>query len=387
VLHLKTLGGAVLAGDAGPLSGAAAQRKSLALLGLLAPAADRGVSRDKLMAFLWPDADTERAGHRLTQLIYALRRELGIDDLFLGSTDVRLNPTRVESDARQFRAARQSGRLEQACALYGGPFLDGFFLSNAPEFDRWVEVERAGFAREFTECLETLAADAAARGDLRKASEWWQQLADHDPLSSRVTVHLMSVLAAAGNRAGALERARSYQELVERELEAAPNPAVLALAQQLRERPATPGLRPPPRSGTSVAVLPFTNLSSVQQNDFFLEGLVEEVTDALSRLDAVRVASRRSAAVLAGENLDAREIGRRLEVDALLEGSVRQAEDRIRLSVQLVNVRDGRQLWSERFERDVTDVFALQDELASAISGAVKGPLAALRSSGPSPRG
>jgi TolB-like protein len=292
-----------------------------------------------------------------------------------------LNPQRIESDACGFRASLQSGELAHAAALYAGPFLDGFFLSGAPEFDRWVENERAGFAREFTECLETLAADAAARGDLRKASEWWQRLAEHDPLSSRVTVHLMSALAAAGNRAGALERARSYQELVERELEAAPNPAVLALAEQLRRSP--PGREgvaaPVSPSSTAVAVLPFANLSPVEQNDFFAEGLVEEVMSALARLDGIRVAARRSAAVIGRQDLDAREIGRRLEVDALLEGSVRQAEDRVRLSVELVDVSDGHRLWSERFERRAADSFALQDELAAAIVQGMEAPLRGLR--------
>jgi TolB-like protein len=380
MLHLKTLGAAVLEGDAGPLGGAAAQRKSVALLALLAPAGERGVSRDKIVAYLWPDADAERAGHRLTQVLYALRRDLGVDDLFVGSADLRLNPSRLSCDAGDFRVARQAGDLACAVLLYAGPFLDGFFLTGAPEFERWVENERAGFAREYEEALETLAAEAAGRGDARQAAEWWQRLADHDPLSSRVTVHLMSALAAAGNRAAALEWARAHQELVQRELEAAPNPAVLALADQLRRRPeSTPMVRAPRPGEVSIAVLPFANLSSVPGNDFFSEGLTEEVMTGLAQLAGVRVAARTSVNAFRKDELDAREIGRRLGVGALLEGSIRQSGDRVRLTAQLMAASDGCHLWSEKFERRVEDPFAVQDELAQAIVQGVRGSLAGLR--------
>jgi TolB-like protein len=266
-------------------------------------------------------------------------------------------------------------------SLYAGPFLDGFFLTGAPEFDRWMENERAGFAREYAEALETLAAKAAVRGDARRAAEWWQRLADHDPLSSRVTVHLMSALAAAGNRAGALEWARSYQELIHRDLEAAPNPAVLALAEQLRRHPeSTPLVPVPVRPGEiSVAVLPFTNLSSEPGNDFFSEGLTEELMSRLAQVEGVRVASRTSVNASRREALDVREIGRRLGVGALIEGSIRQAGDRIRLTAQLMAASDGWPLWSENFERRLQDPVAVQDALAEAIVQGVRGPLARLR--------
>jgi TolB-like protein len=368
MLHLKTLGAVILQGDAGPLGGAAAQRKSLALLALLAPAGERGVSRDKIIAYLWPDVDGERAGHRLTQVLYALRRELDLDDLFVGSADLRLNPSLLSSDACEFRVARQAGNLACAVSLYAGPFLDGFFLTGAPEFEYWVESERAGFAREYVEALETLAAEAAAQGDARQAAGWWQRIADHDPLSSRVTIHLMSALAAAGNRAAALEWARVHQELLQRELEAAPNPAVLALADQLRQWPERTAMARAARPGeVSIAVLPFANLSSVTSNDFFSEGLTEELMSGLAQHSGLRVAARTSVDAFRKDQPDACEIGRRLGVAMLLEGSIRQSGDRIRLNAHLMAASDGCHLWSEKFERRVEDPFAVQDELAQAI--------------------
>jgi TolB-like protein len=372
MLRLRTLGGVAVESETGPIGGAAAQRKSLAILALLAVAGARGISRDKILAYLWPEIESERAGHRLTQTLYALRRDLQIEPLFLGSPEMRLNSEFMTSDVAEFVGARRTGELDRAVALYGGPFLDGFFVSDAPEFERWLDNERAGFARDYGEALETLAAEAVSRGDHRQAAEWWRRLADHDPLSSRVTVHLMSALAAAGSRADAIERARAYQQLIQRELDAAPNPAVLALADQLRQR-APQGAR------LSIAVLPFTNMSSLPANDFFTEGLVEELMSGLARLNGVRVAARISSNAFRTLDLDAREIARRLDVSALLEGSLRQSDQRIRLTVQLVDAADGCHLWSERYERQLADPFAVQDELTRLIVEGVEGRLTWLR--------
>jgi TolB-like protein/DNA-binding SARP family transcriptional activator len=379
MLRVKLLGGAVVEGENGPLGGAAGQRKSLAVLGLLVAAGDRGMSRDRILAYVWPEVELEKGSHRLTQVLYALRRELNADDLCLGSCELRLNHDRVSSDVWEFETARQAGDLELAVELYGGPFLEGFFLTDAPEFERWVENERAGFAQQVVEALETLAAKSAAAGDHHRAAWWWQRLADDDPLSSRVTIHLMSALAAAGDRAEALERARDYQGLLERELQAAPNPAVMALADQMRRAPSggllAPGATVP--GASLIGVLPFSNLSPVPANDWFAEGLTEELRSGLAGIDGVKVVARISVHVLSEAGLDARAIGRRLELHALVEGSVRQSGARMRLSVRLIDPADGCHLWSATYERTVTDAFAVQDELTGLIVAGVRGKLRA----------
>jgi TolB-like protein len=380
MLRLRTLGGAVVQGESGPLGGAAAQRKSLALLALLAPGSERGMSRDKIVTYLWPDAEPVRAAHGMSQLLYALRRELGAEDLVLGTSELRLNPAVMTSDVAEFVAARRAGDLEQAVSLYGGPFLDGFYLTDAAEFERWVENERAGLARDYAEALETLAAQASVRGEHRQAAAWWRRLADHDPLSSRVTVHLMSTLAAAGNRAEAIEQARAYQDLIQRELDAEPNPAIIALAEQLRRKPAAAA--PAVDRGAadlSIAVLPFASLSESAANNYFAEGLGEELMSALARVKGVRVVARSSAATLRNSDLDVREIGSRLGVRAFVEGTVRQADNRLRLSVRLVDAADGCHLWSERYEREVDETFAVQDQLTQAIVAGMQEALGRLR--------
>jgi TolB-like protein/Tfp pilus assembly protein PilF len=122
----------------------------------------------------------------------------------------------------------------------------------------------------------------------------------------------------------------------------------------------------------SIAVLPFLNLSADPDNEYFCDGLAEELLSALTKIRRLFVVARASAFSFKGKDLDAREIGRRLNVDTIIEGSVKMAGDRVRVSVQLVNADNGFQLWSERYDRRMTDLFALQDDITLAIIGQLK---------------
>jgi serine/threonine-protein kinase len=117
----------------------------------------------------------------------------------------------------------------------------------------------------------------------------------------------------------------------------------------------------------SVAVLPFANLSADPEQDYFCDGMAEEVINALAQVQGLRVIARTSAFAFKGKHEDVRQIGSALDVSAIVEGSVRKAGDRLRITAQLVDTRDGSHLWSERFDRSLEDVFSIQDEIALAI--------------------
>ena len=117
----------------------------------------------------------------------------------------------------------------------------------------------------------------------------------------------------------------------------------------------------------SLAVLPFADLSAERDQEHFGDGVAEEILNALAKIGDLRVPARTSCFAFRGLSLDARDIGRRLGVEALLEGSVRKAGQRLRITVQLIDSRNGYQLWSERFDREVADIFAIQDEIASSV--------------------
>ena len=119
----------------------------------------------------------------------------------------------------------------------------------------------------------------------------------------------------------------------------------------------------------SVAVLPFANMSGDPENEFFGDGMAEEITNALAKVPGLRVAARTSSFMFKGKSHDLRAIGEQLNVNAVLEGSVRRVGNRVRITAQLVSVNDGYQLWSERYDRELTDIFMIQDEIATAIAG------------------
>jgi Tol biopolymer transport system component/DNA-binding SARP family transcriptional activator len=234
LLRLNTFGRLFLERDGQRMSGAASQPRRLALLALLAASGDQGMTRDRLIGMLWSEADEERARKGLNQALYALRQEMGADEVFLGTRDVRLNPDLVTSDVALFTAALKAGHPERAAAEYCGPFLDGFHLSEAAEFERWLEEERAGLARDHATALERLARRAAEREERLDCAEWWRRLAAQDPLNARVAMGLMEALVAAGDRTAALQHARVYEVLLQQELEAPPDLAVVALADRIR---------------------------------------------------------------------------------------------------------------------------------------------------------
>jgi Tol biopolymer transport system component/DNA-binding SARP family transcriptional activator len=240
VLRLNTFGRLFLDRDGQRLSGAASQPRRLALLALLASSGEQGISRDRVLAMLWSESDEDRARKGLNQALYALRQDMGADEVFLGTRDLRLNPDLVTSDLAVFTGAIKAGQLERAAAEYIGPFLEGFHLSEAPEFERWLEEERAGLARDYATALERLARRTAERGEQVDSVKWWRKLAAQDPLNARVTLGLMEALVACGDRTAALQHGRVHEALLQQELDAPPDGEVVALAARIRQQMTAP---------------------------------------------------------------------------------------------------------------------------------------------------
>ena len=231
--QLTTFGGLSLRGEAA-VGAIAAQRRPLALLALLAASGESGLSRDKLLLYLWPESDEEHARNTLRQLLHSLRHGLSEPDLLLGTSDLRLNPNTITSDVNDFETALGRRDFEGVATAYRGSFLDGFHLGGAPEFQYWVDARRAEYTSRVAAALEVLARKASQLGEAETALRWWQRLAALDPLNSRIAVELMKALAATGNPAGALQHARVHEALVREELGAAPDGAVAELAGRLR---------------------------------------------------------------------------------------------------------------------------------------------------------
>ncbi|MGZ5493254.1 MAG: tetratricopeptide repeat protein, partial [Thermoanaerobaculia bacterium] len=156
--------------------------------------------------------------------------------------------------------------------------------------------------------------------------------------------------------------------------------AVLAIAavawMLIRSTPPKASIQAPRAPNRSVAVLPFVNMSADASNAFIADGMTEEVINALAQVPSLHVVSRTSSFAFKGQNADIRTIGNKLGVASVVEGSVQRAGDRLRVTAQLISVDDGYHLWSERYDRNVDDVFAVQDEIAHAVASALRARIA-----------
>jgi len=432
---LATFGTLALAGpgDSTVLGTHGHHRRRLALLAVLAAAGERGRSRDQLLTLFWPEATQSRARHALEQLLYSLRNSIG-ESVFATSNPVRLNGDVLTSDVGAFNAALERCDLEAAIEEYKGPFLDGFYLDDAPEFERWVESERARLATSYADALDRLAHRADAEHEHAAGVRWWRKLAEADPLSSRHATGLIRALVNAGDHIAALQYAERYEAVIAEELGTSVGPAVARLVAEVRqaaktepvvvpkppvpralaESPVTvrvaevvPDDRPAgvaPRSrrltrtivaglaaaaliGTaaavwatrhdeapsaanepSIAVLPLANVSRNPQDAALVDGLTEELIAALAKLGPLRVTARTSAFVFKNSNADVRRIADSLGVSHILEGGVQRVDSQLRVEVRLVDARDGSTRWSETYDRRLSDIFAVQSDIASEVA-------------------
>ncbi|MGH7677156.1 MAG: BTAD domain-containing putative transcriptional regulator [Gemmatimonadaceae bacterium] len=233
-MRLRTFGAVYIERDDTPLGGAHSQRRRLALLAYLAATEKAPIAREKLIALLWPESDESSGRHSLSQLLYALRHDLGADAIAVDSETVRLNPDVIGSDVHAFDRALRDGRVEEAVAQYRGAFLEDFRVDDAPELDRWIEEERARRAFACARALDRLADAAEKSRDWHRAVDWLRRRVTLDPGDSRSTLRLMQALSAIGDRDGAVNVARVYQALLLDEPEAEPDPSVAQLAGELR---------------------------------------------------------------------------------------------------------------------------------------------------------
>jgi DNA-binding SARP family transcriptional activator len=239
MLRLCTFGGLTLLVDGSAVTGALTQRRQLALLALLAVTRTQGMSRDKVLSYLWPERDTETARHILNQQLYSQRRSEG-DQLFVGRKTLRLNPAMFECDLWSFEDARRAGRFEAAVDSYRGPFLDGFHLREAGEFEEWVEGQRRRLRREHLEALEQLSRIAESTGSLDDLLRWRSRAMETDPLDGTAALALARTLLLRNDRPAAIRELRDYATRVRTVLEVDPHPEVQRLLAELGRESAHP---------------------------------------------------------------------------------------------------------------------------------------------------
>jgi DNA-binding SARP family transcriptional activator len=354
-----------------------ANRKDRLLLAFLSLQSGRPVSRDKLSGLLWADRAEEQARGSLRQSVAALRGALGDEAdtvLLAGRDNVSVKPLSLRVDVVEFeRAAADISTLAGATGLYPGPLLEGFDAPS-PEYGQWLLPERQRLEDLAASVVERLATVEMSPQDLASAIRLARRLLERDRLREPVCRALMRMLARDNKRTEALRlfgqcEAALAQELgvkAARETEKVYRDILGGAETAEREMDkaaplASAGERP------SIAVMPFHNMSRDADFDMLCEGLAEDVTSGLGRFKLFSVIDRFSSAEIAKSTSDAIEIGKRLGVDLVVQGSLQRLQDGLRMTVMLVDTSTRAQKWSGQFSLKAADILSAPDKIMAAV--------------------
>jgi TolB-like protein len=382
---LRLLGGFAVAGGPGGERPALSGKRERALLAYLALSPGCRTSRRKLAFLLWGDATDETALDNLRTSVWRLRRALGDAEhrvITSDGEDIVLNAGLFDIDALAFlHLSAQSNRsdLEAAATLYGGEFLSGLVIESE-EFESWQRAEAERCRNQAIDVLGRLIAQQDACGDIDRAIETGIRLLGLDPLHEAAARRLMRLYGQSGRRGAALQVYRSLVGTLQTELDAEPEPETKLVFTEIargadEQAPPATSSRGQPAPGISIAVLPFANMSGDAAQEFFSDGMTEEITAALAKIPTLRVVARTSAFQFKGQNVDVRIVGQSLNANYLIEGAVRKADDRVRITAKLIRTQDGTHVWSDHYDRQLPDVFAIQESIAQAIAHSLHVPL------------
>jgi TolB-like protein/DNA-binding SARP family transcriptional activator/Tfp pilus assembly protein PilF len=402
--------------------------RRVALLAYLAAATPRGFHRrDTLLALFWPELDQEHARAALRQALHVVRGSLGAEVVLTrGDEEIRLDFERLSCDVVAFDRAVASGRFGEALDCYQGHLLDGFFIPDAGEFERWLEGERARLQQTASRSAQALVAQSEAAGDLHAALEWARRAAQLAPHEEGPLRQLVMLLDRLGDRAGAVAAYETFAKQLGADLEAEPAAETKALLAAVRARETAapvelaapaPGapvhgapaaaptrgrrilwpavivaalvglvfsggdsprrLWPSSKAGRiqSLAVLPLENLSGDSLQGWFADGMTEALITDLGRITALRVTSGGAVMGFKGTARLLRDIARDLRVDAVVEGGVQRSGDTVRVDLRLIDATSGYQVWAGRIEELVQNRFAIEDSVARSVVAALKLPL------------
>ncbi len=381
-LVLKLLGEfAARASDGGPV--AIGAKKNRALLAILALAPRGSMARERLADLLWSDHGAEQARSSLRQALVALRKDLAVVEpitLVADDETVRLDPALLDVDVLQLQQLASTGSasdLGEAAALCVGELLDGLQV-NDPNFEEWLGNERRKWHGVCVSVLDQHCSTLTGQSKLNAANA----LVALDPLREASHRHLIQAYADAGERTQALKQYEACRAVLARDLNVEPGEDIEGLRRSLLNAGKPPNIapatdRPVAIAGhVSIAVFPFSNLSGDPEQTYFSDGFSEDIITELSRFRSLFVIARNTSFHYCDRSADFRSVAQDLGVQYAVEGSVRRtAGDRVRITAKLIDAVRGSQLWGERYDRDLDQLFQVQDEVVSTIAATVFGQL------------
>ena len=366
-------------------------RKAEVLLAYLALAPGIRHPRERLINLLWSDRGEEQARNSLRQCLSAIKKSLGdAADLVLlvDRTTVTLKPELIDVDALEFERLATEGDFESlstAVGLYRGEFLEGISIRDAAS-QEWLDSERARFERQFIEILTNLAETQLVSHDFGTAIRSTERLVKQDSLGESGWRLLMRAYFDNGDRSHALQAFKRCEKALRDELDVDPEPATMELRNQIAggnvklEQTSTPSVGkspvdPPATTDHSIAVLPFDNLSGDPEQEYFSDGITGSIILNLSSFPGLNVKSRNSSFAFKQQIKSLGEISEELEVDYLVEGNIRKSDERIRITVQLIEATSGNQVWGKRYDAELAELFDLEEDLSRTIAATVTGQI------------
>jgi TolB-like protein/Flp pilus assembly protein TadD len=368
-----------------------ATRKSALLFAALVLAGRRGHHRELLAEGFWPGRGDAQSRNSLRQALADIRRWFPADgnapiSLEGDQETVALTAGPDEADIWLFeRKLAESGtaHLAFAAELYRGDVLASEIIPDG--LQEWFSPHQVRFRQKALQLVERLSLAPPEAGSANEAA--CEQLAERllasDPTAEAAHRALIRIHAARGHENAALRQFETCRAVLKRHLGVEPEAQTQSLAESLQTRggnrqtatahdmaPQPVSIPPRPHDQPSVTVMAFDNLGGAD-DEYFADGVVEEITAALSRIRDFFVIARQSAFTYKGRFVDVREVGRELGVNYVVEGTVRRGGDRLRIAVQLVDAETRTQLWSERYEGATVDVFDFQDRIAAQVAGAI----------------
>jgi TolB-like protein len=364
-------------------------KKAQALLAYLAVESGHAHTRDQVATLLWSETGDERARHNLRQALSKIRRCCNAlvvsrgDSLEIDSASCTVDVVEFERLAK----SKDPDELGRCLDLYRGDLLDGV-IPREPVYDEWLLLARSRLRRIACEAADQFVHTLVAQNRTEEAIQALNRRLVMDPACEPAHSKLMELLARIGRRSDALRQYQTCVEALERELGAEPSAETKSLYASLQKtesggereevkQSVTPTLRTEYDKPT-IAVLPFDNLSN-SEDAYFVDGIMEDIITALSCFRSLLVIARGSSFVYRDRGVPDRQIADELGAQFLVRGSVQRAGQRVRINVQLLDALAGLHLWGHRFDRELEDVFLVQDEITSTLVATLAGQVEAAR--------
>ena len=391
--RLRTLGEVSLT-DASGRSVRLRTRKSMLLLACLASQPDRSWNREKLAGLFWSDRQDEQARNSLRSALSDIRSVLGKEALVVEAGAVALAPNVVTTDVGVLRSMARpdfEGDPGELRGFYGGDFFAD--ADEGVESMQWIGVLRAECRDLAISVLERASASLVQTGSLDLAISRARESLSLDPLSENSHRLLMRLYTEKGERSKSLAQFQSCRQILQHELGVEPSAETRKLADRIAVQSETAlddlkEIASPQDGGhrtvavahtesadaqaVSIAVLPFVNMSGDADQSYFAEGMSEDIVTDLSKIANLSVAGSSSTKPYRAASMRPDEIAEELGVQYILEGSVRRSDRDVRITTSLIDGRHNRQIWSERYDRQLTKIFDVQSEIAANVAKAVQ---------------